>query len=77
MTIGFNERLERAWALNDSLVCVGLDPDHTKIPDHLKRERYPLFEFNRAVIDATRNMVCAFKPRSLITPPSALSAIWS
>ena len=50
------ERLERAAAVNKSLVCVGLDPEPGRLPvaDTL--------EFNRAIIDATRDLVCAYKP---------------
>lgn len=50
------ERLERAAAVNRSLVCVGLDPEPSRLPvaDAL--------EFNRAIIDATRDLVCAYKP---------------
>jgi len=51
------------WQRNASLLCVGLDPDLELIPPHLKREDYPLFSFNRAIIDATAEHVCAFKPQ--------------
>lgn len=50
------ERLERAAAVNKSLVCVGLDPEPSRLP-----VAAPL-EFNRAIIDATRDLVCAYKP---------------
>ena len=41
---------------NNSLVCVGLDPNPELMPDKLG-----IFEFNRAIIDATRDLVCAYK----------------
>ena len=37
----------------ESFLCVGLDPDIKKIPQHLLREENPLFAFNKAIIDAT------------------------
>ena len=52
----FIERLEKACQVNRSLLCVGLDPDPSRmpIPD--------VYEFNRAIIDATVDLVCAYKP---------------
>ena len=52
----FIERLERACQVNRSLLCVGLDPDPSRmpIPD--------VYEFNRAIVDATIDLVCAYKP---------------
>jgi orotidine-5'-phosphate decarboxylase len=46
---------------NNSLLCVGLDPDLEKIPAHLQSEKTPLFAFNRSIIDATFDLVCAYK----------------
>ncbi|MCD4702334.1 MAG: orotidine-5'-phosphate decarboxylase [Candidatus Aegiribacteria sp.] len=57
----FIENLASSWSKNDSLVCVGLDPDIEKIPAHLRAAETPLFEFNRAIIDQTADLVCAFK----------------
>lgn len=45
-----------------SFLCVGLDPDLNKIPDHLKNESDPVFEFNKAIIDATKDLCVAYKP---------------
>jgi len=59
----FIEKLENIWKRNNSLVCVGLDPDITKIPEHLKNSGNSLFEFNKAIIDATADLVCAYKPQ--------------
>ena len=59
----FIQTLESLWQKNNSLVCVGLDTDTSRIPDHLKDEKYPLFEFNKAIVDATADLVCAFKPQ--------------
>ena len=53
---GFTDRLDKASTATQSLVCVGLDPDLARmpIPD--------VFEFNRAIVDATAGSVCAYKP---------------
>ncbi len=45
-----------------SFLCVGLDPDPQKIPDHLNNYEDPIFEFNRRVIDATESYAVAYKP---------------
>ena len=59
----FVERLESAWAAADSLLCVGLDPDPARLPRHLAGASHPLFEFGRSIVDATADLVCAFKPQ--------------
>jgi orotidine-5'-phosphate decarboxylase len=60
---GFTERLQRAWERNDSLLCVGLDPEIERLPSHIAGEPSPIFQFNKAVIDATHDLVCAYKPQ--------------
>jgi orotidine-5'-phosphate decarboxylase len=60
---GFTQKLARAWETNDSLVCVGLDPEIERFPPHLRGEASPIFQFNRAIIDATADLVCAYKPQ--------------
>jgi orotidine-5'-phosphate decarboxylase len=45
-----------------SYLCVGLDTDIRKIPDHLKHEKDPVFEFNKQIIDATHKYCVAYKP---------------
>lgn len=52
----FAERLSQAVQRNGSLVCVGLDPDPALMP------RMGLFDFNKAIIDCTADLVCAYKP---------------
>ncbi len=61
--MNFVQRLARAWAAADSLLCVGLDPDPARLPQHLAATPRPLFEFGRAIVDATADLVCAFKPQ--------------
>ena len=63
MTTDFMQLIERAWQEKDSLVCVGLDPDVGKIPVHLRGLANPLFQFNKAIVDATADLACAFKPQ--------------
>ncbi len=45
-----------------SFLCVGLDTDMKKIPQHLLKEEYPIFAFNKAIIDATAPYCVAYKP---------------
>ena len=45
-----------------SYLCVGLDTDMSKIPSHLKDSDDPIFEFNKAIIDATHDLCVAYKP---------------
>ena len=45
-----------------SFLCVGLDTDITKIPEHLKKAVDPVFEFNKSIIDATYDLCVAYKP---------------
>ena len=45
-----------------SFLCVGLDTDITKIPEHLLAEEDPIFSFNKAIIEATEDLCVAYKP---------------
>lgn len=45
-----------------SYLCIGLDTDITKIPDHLLEKEDPVFEFNKAIIEATADICIAYKP---------------
>lgn len=60
---GFTQKLARAWETNDSLVCVGLDPEIERFPPRVRGEASPIFHFNKAIIDATADLVCAYKPQ--------------
>lgn len=55
--MNFIEKLARASRKNKSLLCVGLDTDPALLP-----ENTGVFEFNKAIIDATSDLVCAYKP---------------
>lgn len=56
------EKLEKAARMNNTRLCVGLDPRPEKIPAPFRNNADPLFAFNRAIIDASAPYVCAFKP---------------
>jgi orotidine-5'-phosphate decarboxylase len=45
-----------------SFLCIGLDSDISKIPSHLLEKEDPVFEFNKAIIDATHDLAVAYKP---------------
>ncbi|KIC02803.1 orotidine 5'-phosphate decarboxylase [Flavobacterium sp. JRM] len=47
-----------------SFLCIGLDVDLTKIPQHLLETEDPIFEFNKAIIDATHDLAIAYKPNT-------------
>ncbi len=47
-----------------SFLCIGLDTDLDKIPEHLLASEDPIFEFNKAIIDATHDLAVAFKPNT-------------
>lgn len=47
-----------------SFLCVGLDTDIKKIPQHLLKEEDPIFAFNKEIIDATADLCVAYKPNA-------------
>ena len=55
--MNFMEKLIAASQKNNSLLCIGLDVDPRRMPDNVG-----VFEFNKAIIDATSDLVCAYKP---------------
>ncbi len=61
--MSFIATIRDAWQRKQSLVCVGLDPDPDRIPSPAREARHPIFEFNRAIIDATADLACCFKPQ--------------
>ncbi|MEG1980300.1 MAG: orotidine-5'-phosphate decarboxylase, partial [Victivallaceae bacterium] len=62
--MNFMDKLAAIWRKNDSMVCVGLDPDLKKLPDAVKNCANQIFEFNKQIIDATSAYVCAYKPQA-------------
>jgi orotidine-5'-phosphate decarboxylase len=59
----FLTQLAACWARRGSLVCVGLDPEIERFPRHIAAQPSPIFQFNKAIIDATAELVCAYKPQ--------------
>ena len=59
----FIDKLTARWRNADSLLCVGLDPDPSRFPAHLRDGDDAIFAFCRAIVDATADFVCAFKPQ--------------
>ena len=59
----FNQKLQAAWSKSRSLVCVGLDPEKKRLPERLFNRPDAIFAFNKAIIDATHDIVCAYKPQ--------------
>lgn len=58
------QKLDAAVDKRTSLLCVGLDSDSRKLPPHLSGTADAQFTFNKAIIDATHDLVCAYKPNS-------------
>ncbi|HMN20841.1 MAG TPA: orotidine-5'-phosphate decarboxylase [Ottowia sp.] len=59
----FIEQLRHAQAQNDSLLCVGLDPEPSRFPDGVARDADGMLAFCLAIARATADLVCAFKPQ--------------
>jgi len=60
--MNFKEKLSKIVKKNNSLLCVGLDIDEEKMPKFLfESSKNPYFEFNKSIIDATKDLVCAYK----------------
>jgi len=57
----FYEKLRSIQEKNESLLCIGLDPDIRRIPGSLRASANPVLEFNRRIIEATADLVCAYK----------------
>lgn len=62
--MNFLEKYNRAVRKNNSLLCVGLDSDLSRLPECLKKEKNPILTFNREIIEATKDLVCAYKPNA-------------
>jgi orotidine-5'-phosphate decarboxylase len=60
---GFNATLAARWAASGSLLCVGIDPEPGRYPATLVDDPDRVFTFGKAIIDATAEFACAFKPQ--------------
>jgi orotidine-5'-phosphate decarboxylase len=63
MTSSFTLSLRQSWARSDSMLCVGLDPDPARLPRALQGRPDAILRFCTAIVDATADLVCAFKPQ--------------
>ncbi|MGE5450403.1 MAG: orotidine-5'-phosphate decarboxylase [Acidobacteriota bacterium] len=61
--MSFVDLLRHAQQQNDSLLCVGLDPEPTRFPGAWKGQSDRIYDFCAAIVDATKDLVCAFKPQ--------------
>src|SRR3989344_6845583 len=60
----FKDKLKNISLKNNSLVCVGLDSDISKIPEFVQKHEHPQSTFNKAIIEKTHDLVCAYKPNT-------------
>ena len=63
MTMTFLEMLHNASTRNNSMLCVGLDPEPTRFPAEMQGNPRKIYDFCAAIVDATADLVCAFKPQ--------------
>jgi orotidine-5'-phosphate decarboxylase len=61
--MNFVTALNQRWATHHTMLCVGLDPEPQRYPEHLQTNPDRAFEFCKAIVDATAPYVCAFKPQ--------------
>ena len=61
--MNFMQSLRNRWNDSDSLVCVGLDPEPAKFPAPFADDAGAIFNFCRAIVDATAQYACCFKPQ--------------
>jgi orotidine-5'-phosphate decarboxylase len=59
----FIDKLAGAERANDSMLCVGLDPDPARFPEPMRGDPARIFDFCAAIVDATRDLVIAYKPQ--------------
>ncbi|HEY9064105.1 MAG TPA: orotidine-5'-phosphate decarboxylase, partial [Burkholderiaceae bacterium] len=62
-TTTFIEQLARAEREHDSMLCIGLDPDPARFPTPWRGDAARIFDFCRAIVDATKDLVIAYKPQ--------------
>ena len=59
----FLDMLRNAATQNNSMLCVGLDPEPSRFPAHMKGDASKIYDFCAAIVDATADLVCSFKPQ--------------
>jgi orotidine-5'-phosphate decarboxylase len=63
MSLGFIDKLLAAERAHGSMLCVGLDPDPSRFPGAWQHESSRIFDFCATIVDATKDLVIAFKPQ--------------
>ena len=63
MTLKFSELLANRWRDSNSLLCVGLDPDVSRLTSHYSPDKEGVEYFCIDIVDATAEFACAFKPQ--------------
>jgi len=71
----FLDLLDGAIKKNNSLLCVGLDVDLKAIPERFLKSTEPLLDFNRFIIETTKDFVCAYKPNSAFYEMAGIQGI--
>jgi len=61
--MNFIDRITRAQRLNQSLLCIGLDPEPSRLPGAMRGDASCIHAFCTAIVDATKDLVIAFKPQ--------------
>ncbi|MDO9005063.1 MAG: orotidine-5'-phosphate decarboxylase [Aquabacterium sp.] len=61
--MNFTDQLQHAQRHHDSMLCVGLDPEPSRFPGAWKDQPARIYDFCAAIVDATKDLVCAFKPQ--------------
>jgi orotidine-5'-phosphate decarboxylase len=60
--MNFSDKLRSVQLQTKSLLCIGLDVDPAKLPPSIQHSPNPVLEFSKQIIEATRDLVCAYKP---------------
>ena len=63
MAQSYMAQLKARWHEHGTLVCVGLDPIPSRMPKAIQSQAHSILAFNQAIIDATHDLVCAYKPQ--------------
>lgn len=75
--MNFLQKLKNISSRNNSLLCIGLDSELEKLPKHLLKNADPIFDFNKAIIDATFDLVCSYKPNIAFYEANGLDGLKS
>lgn len=60
----FLDKIRIAQSKSNSVLCIGLDTDHRNLPEVLQGDANPVLAFNLAIIEATKDLACAYKPNA-------------